>query len=113
MSRGRVWHGLRDWWRPGPASDAAVSGAETGPASGPADAVDEPASTEDGPAWQIRELAARAAAEASMDDADVSEEDLLEFLAGDIDPVEADPAFKRRLREQLWSLIRENELTRQ
>ncbi len=90
-----------------------MSGPEADPIPEAVDAADESVHAEDGPAWQIRELASRAAAEASLDDADVSEEDLLEFLAGDIDPVEADPAFKRRLREQLWSLIRENELTRQ
>ena len=103
--------GLREWWRPGasermPADDSG----ERSEAPGPEAAGVRKA---DGPAWQLRELASRAAAEASLDDADVSEEDLLEFLAGDIDPIEADPAFKRRLREQLWSLIRENELTRQ
>jgi len=36
----------------------------------------------------------------------VSEErELLDFLAADVDPVPADPAFRERLREELWETV--------
>jgi hypothetical protein len=35
------------------------------------------------------------------------EEELLDFLAADLDPVPADPDFRENLREQLWALVRE------
>jgi hypothetical protein len=37
----------------------------------------------------------------------------MEFLAADYEPDEADPEFKRKLRDQLWTLVQGNELTRQ
>lgn len=43
----------------------------------------------------------------------VSEAELQDFLAADHEPVEADPAFKSRLRAQLWDMIQEDELPRQ
>jgi len=39
--------------------------------------------------------------------ADVSAEELQEFLAADGIDVPFDPEFKERLREQLWSLVRD------
>lgn len=36
----------------------------------------------------------------------VSTREVREFMAGDDPPVDADPAFKDRLREQLWEMIR-------
>ena len=33
------------------------------------------------------------------------EQELLDFLAADIDPVPADPVFRERLREELWSMV--------
>jgi hypothetical protein len=38
--------------------------------------------------------------------AEFSTEELLEFLEADQRPVEADPAFRERLREELWALVR-------
>ena len=38
--------------------------------------------------------------------AEFSTEELLEFLEADQHPVEADPAFRERLREELWALVR-------
>lgn len=35
----------------------------------------------------------------------IREEELLEFLASDLDPVSADPAFRERLREELWEMV--------
>ena len=33
--------------------------------------------------------------------------ELIDFLASDVDPVPADPAFRERLREELWELVLE------
>jgi len=44
---------------------------------------------------------------------DPTDEELMEFLAADNEPVEADPEFKRKLRDQLWTLIQGSEMTRQ
>jgi hypothetical protein len=38
--------------------------------------------------------------------AEFSTEELVEFLEGDLHPVQADPAFKERLRGELWELVR-------
>jgi hypothetical protein len=38
--------------------------------------------------------------------AEFSTEELLEFLEADQRPVEADPSFRERLREELWQLVR-------
>ena len=38
-------------------------------------------------------------------------QELLEFLAADVDPIPADPAFRERLREELWSLVQESGTT--
>ena len=38
--------------------------------------------------------------------AEFSTEELLEFLEADQRPVEADSAFRERLREELWELVR-------
>ena len=45
-------------------------------------------------------------------DFEATEEELLEFLAADQEPVEADPKFKASLREQLWELVEEEGGTR-
>jgi hypothetical protein len=39
--------------------------------------------------------------------AEIDELALLEFLAADLDPVPADPAFKRSLGELLWGMVRD------
>jgi len=36
-----------------------------------------------------------------------ADEELLEFLEADVDPIPADPEFRERLREQLWGLVQE------
>jgi hypothetical protein len=67
--------------------------------------------------WVRRELVSQGAAGSSAEDDkvsdEVSDEELLEFLAADDDRVEANPIFKRKLREKLWAMIRENNRTRQ
>ena len=45
-------------------------------------------------------------------DEDVDELELLEFLAADLDPVPADPAFRRRLSDLLWDMVRDGRVTR-
>jgi hypothetical protein len=37
--------------------------------------------------------------------ADISTEELQEFLEGDLYPVKADPAFKEELRQTLWEMV--------
>jgi len=46
------------------------------------------------------------------EEADASDAELLEFIACDDDPIEADPRFKRRLRDQLWAIVQDDRLTR-
>ena len=36
-----------------------------------------------------------------------STEELKEFLEGDLQPAQADPAFQERLRQELWELVQE------
>ena len=45
-------------------------------------------------------------------DPDVDELELLEFLAADLDPVPADPAFRQRLSDLLWDMVRDGRVTR-
>jgi hypothetical protein len=45
-------------------------------------------------------------------DQDVDELELLEFLAADLDPVPADPAFRHRLSDLLWDMVRDGRVTR-
>jgi len=45
-------------------------------------------------------------------DQDVNELELLEFLAADLDPVPADPAFRRELGELLWDMVRDGRVSR-
>jgi hypothetical protein len=40
--------------------------------------------------------------------AEFSTEELLEFLEADHQPQKADPAFRERLREELWQLLQRN-----
>ena len=105
----RVWRGLLDWWNP---ARVATAGAEE-PFS--CDAVDRRGAEPAGDAsegWVRRELASQDVA-GSTAEGEVSDEELLDFLAADIDPVEANPEFKRKLREQLWAIISQNSLPRQ
>jgi hypothetical protein len=36
-----------------------------------------------------------------------STEELKEFLEGDLQPTQADPAFQERLRQELWALVQD------
>jgi hypothetical protein len=35
------------------------------------------------------------------------EDELREFMAADVDPPQADPLFRERLRRRLWAMLRE------
>lgn len=52
---------------------------------------------------------ARALPTGSLEDVgfedEVTEEELLEFLAADLDPVPADPVFQEKLRDELWEMV--------
>ena len=86
MARFGIWHGIRDWLRPVDPSTRSRSG--TG-------AIERPF-----------QGSLDTTAEAIVDEADaVSEAELLEFLASDLDPVQADPVFRENLREELWSMV--------
>ena len=43
---------------------------------------------------------------------DVDELELLEFLAADLDPVPADPVFRRNLSDLLWDMVRDGRVAR-
>ncbi|MCR9097358.1 MAG: hypothetical protein NXI30_24330 [bacterium] len=129
MARGRVWQGIRDWFRPvdrAPQSNA--SREETLPSQEASDSSPSRAATQhpgrenarvfDRHATRARidaeggaeviPFPGRHAAEAVLDPADLGsgqEAELLEFLAADVDPVPADPAFRERLREELWEMV--------
>jgi hypothetical protein len=62
--------------------------------------------------WQHYELSSELGGASLVADEEATEDELREFLAADLAPIEADPDFKEELREQLWSLIREGELAR-
>lgn len=40
-------------------------------------------------------------------EAEIGDLDLVDFLAGDLDPVAADPLFREELREKLWDLVQD------
>lgn len=126
MRRGRVWQGIRGWFRSG---DRTSDRSRVRPASPGALSV-VGATTDSIP---TRGLAWRTAREqrgandltrpdasldpnemegvVAIDRASLSEErELLDFLAADIDPVPADPVFRERLREELWSMVLDDQL---
>ncbi len=43
---------------------------------------------------------------------DIDDLEILEFLAADLDPVPADPAFRERLAETLWEMVRDGGMAR-
>ncbi len=47
-------------------------------------------------------------ADAGLESAEaIDERELLEFLAADLDPVPADPVFRRQLSDLLWDMVRD------
>lgn len=131
-----VWQGLLDWWNPPGAPSVSASadpsldsvgrspGASGNPFVEPDPTVEidraaHSPSVERAPLLvsQKPETAKRAhlvdVSRRDADPIDPTDEELMEFLAADYEPVEADPEFKRKLRDQLWTLVQGNELTRQ
>jgi hypothetical protein len=142
LARGRVWQGIRDWFRPvdGGArkiSQRAGSGSRSERA-GRSGSQNWGASGGTRSAGFSRRDSARAflsaegqnfgrgfrdggsLSEATLDfdqnpdhdlgndlghDLAIDERELLDFIAADVDPVPADPAFRERLREELWEMV--------
>ena len=117
MARGRVWQGIREWLRPVEHAHGSVPSRDAS-AEIPTDSsrIHDRTATRarvnaQGGAEVIPFPGGRAA-EAVLDpnppglgtgsEVDV---ELLEFLAADVDPVPADPAFRERLRAELWGMI--------
>jgi hypothetical protein len=82
-----MWQGILGWLRPADRSAAARDGAHR---------YDDPAGSDPG----------GVAAEAVLS-TDFAESELLDFLAGDVDPVRADPVFREQLRDELWRLVQD------
>jgi hypothetical protein len=125
LARGRVWQGIRDWFRPVEEHGSRRAGAHAfGPAGSTRRSFDRGVASRirtadlspstsshpsrvSGPAlggWGQNDGFADWAGEAVLDDA-VDERELLEFMALDIDPVPADPVFRERLKEELWEMV--------
>ena len=128
-----VWQGLLNWWNPPAAPsvnaaasapvDTQVNNRSEGPVNG-IGVVGNDRSTnlqaseyKPVPATREYQTPKRAhlvdVSRRATDAADPTDEELMEFLAADYEPVAADPEFKRKLRDQLWTLVQGNELTRQ
>jgi hypothetical protein len=56
-------------------------------------------------AWRRHSLALDPGPHDFTEELEISDEELEEFLACDLDPVAADPVFRERLREQLWMIV--------
>jgi len=83
--RRRGWQGFLDWFRPVERSAA------------PAPSVSQVHRSGDS-----NEAVADALFAAELGDLE-----LVDFLAGDLDPVSADPVFREELREKLWTLVQD------
>lgn len=117
MARGRVWQGIREWLRPVehahdsvPSRDASTE-VQTGRTrvhdrAAPRARVDADGGAEviPFPGGQVGEAVLDPNAPGLGMGSEVDVE-LLEFLAADVDPVAADPAFRERLRVELWDMI--------
>lgn len=127
MGRGRVWQGIRGWFRSGdrasdrgrvrPASPGGLSVVGVAPDAIPARGLALRAARERRGARDLAppdlpfEPTGEMEGVVAIDCASLSEErELLDFLAADIDPVAADPAFRERLREELWAMVLDGQL---
>lgn len=43
---------------------------------------------------------------------EVTDEELVDFLAADLDPVRADPVFKDKLSDELWEMVADGHVGR-
>ena len=109
MARGRVWQGIRDWFRPVDRSHPSPRPRDL-PAEGGSDrarlygreATRARIDAEGGA--EVIPFPGSHVGEAVLDDT-AADAELLEFLAADIDPVPADPVFRERLRADLWDMV--------
>ena len=124
MSRSRVWQGFLDWLRPVDRLTDSDAGSDRAPddlvCDGTSSVPPERSRIRDRHATLARIEAesgaeiipfpgqgsgtSAQAGEAVLDDPSPDAE-LMDFLAADLDPVPADPAFRERLRDELWEMI--------
>ena len=115
MARGRVWQGFLAWWR---SPEVSVSPSRAVPLAGlrPAAAVAELSWSSAGLAssegWRPHALALDPDPLGFAEEGEFSDAELREFMAGDLDPIEADPGFREQLRDQLWAMVKDGELGR-
>ena len=112
VARGRVWQGIRDWFRPvdrAPRSERPEdAGAPRPPGSRVHDRHATLARIDAEHGADVIPFPGRGGGEAVLDDrtlGGIDDPELLDFLAADVDPVPADPAFRERLRDELWDMI--------
>jgi hypothetical protein len=111
VGHGRVWQGWLDWWRPRGSEESRPDGSSV---REKADSPEPEPSTLGSSGWSLRRFEAQEPVDLGINhEGDVSDAELLEFLACDDDPTQADPGFKRRLKDQLWAIVQEDRLTRQ
>lgn len=114
MARKR-WQGLSGWWRAA-SSDTAADDRAKESTDRVRDASAETSSysvTQSADAENVSESPSTRSRKPEPRDFDSTDPELLEFLAADIEPAAADPEFKRKLRDQLWTLIQSNQMPRQ
>lgn len=102
VTRRQIWQGFLGWLRPID-HDVSASQHAMSAAAASTDLV-APMALIGGA------LAGKMSADEAMDEID--EDELLEFLEADHDPVPADPVFREQLRDQLWALVHEGATTR-
>ena len=117
MARSRVWQGIRDWLRPvrhahGSAPPRDASAELRADRSRIHDRTATRARIDAEGGAEVIPFPGGRAGEAVLDPSapglgtgSEMDAELLEFLAADVDPVPADPAFRERLRVELWDMI--------
>jgi hypothetical protein len=106
----QVWQGFMDWLRPVD-REASASQHALNPAGVSTDLVASWTSTDSSTGGTLSGEPAR---EIFADETayEIDEDELLDFLAADHDPIPADPVFREQLRDELWALVREGAITR-
>jgi len=90
--RRQIWQTVLGWFRSGDRADPVASGAMAyAMSSRPMDFNE----------------ALGAGGVLNEADAILADDELLEFLEADVDPVPADPEFRARLRERLWGMVKD------
>jgi hypothetical protein len=90
-----------------PRTAALADGTTTGPEASALDALALEGHGLEGHALEGADFADEAALYQEATD-----EELLDFLAADIDPVPADPAFREKLRDELWEMVADGRVGR-